>query len=115
MDAVEAFIWPRGRPVGNQVYVWSAAKNIPKDVRDCIDGRLTPVHIKADPWAWPKHSDFYVQRSALNWQSEKAAASIGAQLVVLPEQAEWLARKVSDLIKERDVYIFRASRVGDRP
>jgi hypothetical protein len=113
MGAVDAFLYPRGRP-GLTVYVWSARKTIPKDVTDCIDGRLPVVHVAADPWAWPR-TDFYVQRTALNWQSEKAAAALGAQIVVLPEGAKWLAAQVNDLIKERDVYIFRASRVGDRP
>jgi uncharacterized Fe-S cluster protein YjdI len=113
-DAVERLLYPRGRPKGHQVYVWFA-KKIPKDVRDCIDQRLDLVHIQGDPWAWPAHCDFYVVRSALNWQSEKAAAAMGAQIVVLPEGADYLRQKVSELIEERDVYIFRAARIGDRP
>jgi hypothetical protein len=111
MDAVAVLL---GERPGPKVYVWSLRKSIPKDVRDCIDRRLPVAHVHGDPWAWPR-TDFYVQRTALNWQSEKVAAALGAQLVVLPEGAEWLAAKVSELIKERDVYIFRASRVGDRP
>lgn len=113
MDAVEAFVYPRGRP-GPTVYVWSTAKSIPKDVRECIDGRFPVVHIMGDPWNWPR-TDFYVQRTALSWQSERVAAALGAQVVVLPEGAEWLARKISEMIKNGDVYVFRVSRSGDRP
>jgi hypothetical protein len=114
MDPVERFVYPRGRP-GPTVYVWSTQKQIPKDVRNCVDGRIPLVHNPGDPWNWPATCDFYVMRSALSWQAEKAANSMGAQIVVLPEGAEWLAEQVTKLTRERDVYIFRASKVGDRP
>lgn len=111
-DAVEAFV---GRRPGPTVYVWSQRKAIPPDVRDCVDGRY-PLHHIADPWNWPRRSDFYVMRSQLNWQSEQAAAAIGAQIVVLPEQTDWLREQINQRIKDgTDVYIFRAGRVGDRP
>lgn len=113
--AVEAFLYPRGRP-GPTVHVWCTRKSIPSDVRECIDGRYPLIHNAGDPWNWPKHCDFYVMRSQLNWQSEKAAAALQAQIVVLPEQTDWLRNQINQRIKAgNDVYIFRASRVGDRP
>ena len=110
--------WPQPGYPGPAVHVYCERKSIPKDVRECISGRFLVYHrgYLNDPWGWPSHNtDFYVQRTRLTYESEKAAASMGAQIVVLPEQTEWLRAQISKLIgEERDVYIFRASRVGDR-
>jgi len=102
--------WPGGER--SCAYVFHVRPNVPKRLRDLIDGRMEIVHID-DPFMWTQ-TDFYVMNSALNSRSEAAAARVGLMPIVLPQMNDYLAAQ----IKERahhDIYIFMASHVGEVP
>lgn len=108
------------------VYVWCSRRPVPKDVRECIDDRLTWVHVE-DPFMWPKNrTDFYVQHTALNKDSERAAGVTGGIPVVMPTRrrpartptgetaADWLRQQIWHKAHEvGDVYVFVPIRVGE--
>jgi hypothetical protein len=97
------------------VYLFHARTTLPRNIRDAlleIDARI--VHVR-DPWQWPRRSDLYVQQTALTNASRVAAAVIDAQQIVMPQGADYLARRVSELLAGGDVYIYVPSFVGDNP
>src|SRR6478609_670056 len=96
------------------VYIWCTRRSIPKDVRECVDRRLTVVHVN-DPWAWPRKCDYYVQHAQLSAASERAAAVMDAMPVVMPNKrptltpkgmtaADWLRSEIWTTALVRDVY-----------
>lgn len=96
------------------VYVFSMRKSIPRDIKDIIGGATEVIHCQ-DPWQWPNKTHFYVQRAELTAKAERAAGSMGAQIVVLPEGTDYLAKAIQDILKTSSVYIYLPSKVGDRP
>lgn len=109
---VERLLFPAGY-TGTTLYVFTHNKSIPRDIAELVDSRTRVAHVQ-DPWQARK-IDFYLTRIALNPKSERAAASLGAQIVVLPEGRDWLAGKIAGLLVARDVWVFMATKLGDRP
>jgi hypothetical protein len=112
-DAEQAFSWPRSKPPA--VYVWQSRSTLPRNVVAALTEIGLPVVHVRDPWAWPKHSDLYVQQTQLSRASRQAAALIKAEQIVMPQGHEYLVARVRELSKRGDVYIFTPSKTGDNP
>lgn len=105
--------WFYNRYSGPTVYVFATGlKSIPKDIREVVDGRIRIQHIN-DPRAYPGHMDFYVQHAGLTAKAERAAAMMHAQIVVMPEGANWLANRIRELVEKGPVWLYVPSKTGD--
>lgn len=96
------------------VHLFCRTRGVPR-ARLNIDDRFEVDHVN-DRAAWPSRCDYYITFSGLDWRTEKAAARMGATVVVLPEAMDWYhARLLSALTSGRDVWIFLAAKIGDSP
>jgi hypothetical protein len=112
-EAEQAFSWPRSKPPA--VYVWQSRSTLPRNVAQALTEIGLPVVHVRDPWAWPTRCDLYVQQTQLSNASRSAAALCHAEQIVMPQGHEYLVRRVRELSKLGDVYIFTPSKTGDNP
>jgi len=85
-----------------------------KRIEAILDNRIDVRSLQSVPPGW--ECDYYVTTAGLTSGTERAAARMGATVVVLPEAADWLAERVAALAFAGDVpRIFLAERAGDTP
>ena len=99
-----------------RVLVFAKHAHVPPMLREALDGRFI-IEPTNDIIVWPtRATDYYVQHGQLSASSERAAASMNAQIVVIPEGLPWLQGRLEARRKAGiDTYIFVASRSGDTP
>jgi hypothetical protein len=103
----------QGRNLG-KLFIFSKSGRISKDFRSSMDGRIRP-EIVNDEKRWPLTCDFYVQTANLSAQSEKAAAMMGAQNIVLPEGLRFLLDVIdARVFAGEDIWVYFPGKAGDR-
>lgn len=107
--------WIFGQTPPGTIFVWSDGKYVSKHIREAIGGRATWVKVD-DPWSWPRRSHFYVTHIGLCAAVERAAATISATVVVVPEQVDWLRTQLASRVAaQQDTFIYQATRKGQTP
>jgi hypothetical protein len=105
-----------GMPRVGRVFVFWRGKNLPKIITETIHGGLPVTHVN-DPALWPAASQchLYITSAGLTetvWRAAQAMSPVPP--VVLPEAGEWLRDKIIELTRLGDVFLFMASKAGDR-
>lgn len=96
------------------VHLFTRTRGIPRE-RLNLDDRFPVEHIR-DRAAWPVRCDYYITFTGLTVKTERAAARMGALVVVLPEASNWFhGRVLTALTSGRDIWAFLAARDGDSP
>ena len=107
--------WIFGQTPPGTIFVFSVRKYVSKYLREAIGGRARWMHVE-DPWVWPRRSHYYVTHTALCAAVERAAATISAPVVVLPEQVDWLRAELARRVAaQQDTFIYQAVRKGETP
>jgi hypothetical protein len=89
-------------------------KGSTKRIEALIDNRIEVKGLSSVPPGW--ECDYYVTTAGLTSGTERAAARMGATVVVLPEAGDWLAERVAAMAFSGVVpRIFLAERAGDTP
>ena len=92
----------------------ASQRTIPKDIAECIDGRLD-MFLVHDPWQWcvKGRTDFYVIRTNLTATVERRAANVvgDVTVLVLPEAGDFLSQQVWFRAVEqgRNVWIYQGT------
>ena len=92
----------------------ASQRTIPKDIAECIDGRLDTALV-LDPWQWcvKGRTDFYVLRTNLSAAVERRAANVvgDVTLVVLPQAGEFLSEQIwyRTVEMDCDVWIYQGT------
>lgn len=96
-----------------QVQVFSH-KGMTKRVAALIDARIEVKALGEVPPGWT--CDYYVTTAGLTSATERAAARMGALVVVLPEGGAYLSERVAALAFSGNTpRVFIAERGGDMP
>jgi hypothetical protein len=93
-------------------YLFTKSGRISKDLRDSIDGRISKVYVN-DERRWPT-TDFYIQTASLSSKAERAAATMSATLIIIPEMMKFLLDAIdAKCFAGHDVYLYIPGKAGE--